>query len=237
MPPRTNTLANARDLGAWLRRSAGREIRFARHNAGLTIQQLARRLGWSKSKISRIERGLSPGVTLIDLALLCALVGLRPSIRFYPVERPLRDIGRIELLAALNNRIHASWRTTQEVPMPDARDLRAADQLSVIPGCRVMVEAYRRFSDEQAQVRPARAKQAQLKADRLILLLEDTLVNRRAVAAAGQELKRSFPVPQRRMLRALATGIDPGGDGIVMLRRLRDTANNGQVAGGGTNHE
>jgi transcriptional regulator with XRE-family HTH domain len=236
MPPRTNTLADARDLGAWLRRSAGREIRFARHNAGLTLQQLALRLRWSKSKISRIERGLSPGLTLDDLALLCALVGLRPSIKFYPVERPLRDIGQIELLAALNNRIHPSWRTTQEVPMPDARDLRAADQLSVIPGCRVMVEAYRRFSDQQAQVRPARAKQAELKADRLILLLEDTLVNRRAVAAGGPDLRRSFPVPQRAMLHALASGMDPGGDGIVILRRLRDTGKDPPVAGGGTNH-
>ena len=237
MPPRANTIADARDLGAWMRRSAGREIRLARHNAGLTLQQLAVRLGWSKSKISRIERGLSPSVTLDDLVILCALVGLRPSIKFYPARRPLRDIGQIELLAAFNNRVHPSWKTTQEVPMPDARDLRAADQLSAIPGCRVMIEAYRRFSDEQAQVRPARAKQAELQADRLILLLEDTLVNRWAVAAAGAELRRSFPIPQRAMLRALAAGIDPGGDGIVMLRRLPSPPNDAPVARGRTNRE
>ena len=237
MPPRTNTIADARDLGAWMRRSAGREIRLARHNAGLTLQQLGLRLGWSKSKISRIERGLSPSVTLDDLVILCALVGLRPSIKFYPARRPLRDIGQIELLAAFNSRMHPSWKTTQEVPMPDARDLRAADQLSAIPGCRLMVEAYRRFSDEQAQVRPARAKQAELQADRLILLLEDTLVNRWAVAAAGAELRRSFPIPQRAMLRALAAGIAPGGDGIVMLRRLRSTPSDAPVARGRTNRE
>jgi transcriptional regulator with XRE-family HTH domain len=235
MPPRTNIIAEARDHSAWLRRSAGREIRLARHNAGLTLQQLALRLGWSKSKISRIERGLSPSVTLDDLAVLCDLVGLRPSLKFYPARRPLRDIAQIELLAALNNRMHPSWKTTQEVPMPDARDLRAADQLSAIPGCRVMVEAYRRFSDEQAQVRPARAKQAELEADRLILLLEDTLINRRAVAAARAELGRSFPVTQRAMLLALAAGIDPGGDGIVLLRRLRSAARDGAVARRRTN--
>jgi transcriptional regulator with XRE-family HTH domain len=237
MPPRTNTLADAESHAAWLRRTGGREIRLARHNAGATIEQLAQRLGWSKSKVSRIERGLSRGVSVTDVVRLSALVGLRPSIKFYPVGRPLRDIGQIELLAALNNRMHSSWKTKQEVPMPDARDLRAADQLSVIPGCRLMVEAYRRFSDQQAQVRPARAKQAELNADRLVLLLEDTLVNRQALAAAGPELRRTFPVPQRAMLRALAIGTDPGGDGIVILRRVRGAGGDHSIARHRTNPE
>lgn len=237
MPPRTNTLADADSFTAWLRRSAGQEVRLARHNAGATVGQLALRLGWSKSKVSRIERGLSLSVSVRDLALLSALVGLRPSVKFYPVGRPLRDIGQIELLAALNSRMHPSWRTTQEVPMPRSGDLRAADQLSVIPGCRLMIEAYRRFGDEQAQVRPSRAKQAELKADRLVLLLEDTLVNRQAIATAGSELRRSFPVPQRAMIRALATGTDPGGDGLVILRRLRRDGGNGSVAPHRTNPE
>src|SRR3990170_2373368 len=81
---------------------------------------------------------------------------------------------RIELRAALNMRMHPSWRSTHEVPMPKHGDFRAADQVSMIAGCRLMVEAYRRFSDYQAQSRSARAKQSDLGADRLVLLLEDT---------------------------------------------------------------
>ena len=237
MPPRSHTLADAEGFTAWLRRAAGHEIRLERHNRGLTMAQLAARLGWSKSKISRIERGMSAHVSVRDLTLLSALVGLRPSVKFYPVGRPLRDIGQIELLAALNSRLHRSWRTTQEVPMPHPGDLRAADQLSAIPGCRLMVEAYRRFSDQQAQVRPSRAKQTQLGADRLVLLFEDTLTNRQAVAAGGAELRRAFPVGQRAMLRALAAGRDPGGDGIVMLRRLRGAGPDASVARDGTKTE
>ena len=47
---------------------AGREIRLARLNAGATAQGVAERLGWSKSKVSRIERGILPRVALSDLA-------------------------------------------------------------------------------------------------------------------------------------------------------------------------
>ena len=194
------------------------------------MQQVGDRIGWSKSKISRIERGLSPRVALADLVLIGAVVGVRPSVRFFPTGRPLRDAGQVELLAALTRRMHPSWQHRHEVPMPRAGDLRAADQVSTIRGCSVMVEAYRRFADYQAQVRAARAKQRDLGVDRLLILVEATRANRRAMEGIGEELRHSFPVPPRRLLAALAAGIDPGGDAIVLLRRVR-------VAPHGTNGE
>ena len=103
--------------------------------------------------------------------------------------------------------------------MPRDGDLRAADQLSTIPGCRLLVEAYRRFADNQAQTRSARAKQRDLGADRLLIVVEATRTNRRAVAALGPELRRSFPIGPRAMLAALAAGLDPGGDGVLLLPR------------------
>ena len=105
--------------------------------------------------------------------------------------------------------------------MPLPGDLRAADQLSSIPGCHLMVEAYRRVTDFQAQLRAARAKQRDLGADRLLLLLESTDLNRRMVRGLGNEERRSLPLAPRRMLAALAAGVDPGGDGILFLRRER----------------
>lgn len=218
MPPRTHTLGEARRFLDWQRTDAGRELRLARHIAGATLQQVGDRLGWSKSKISRIERGRSRRVALEDLVLIGAAVGVRPSIRFFPTARPIRDVHQLRLLASLNARMHPRWSHVQEVPMPRPGDLRAADQVSTIPGCSLMVEAYSRFADSQAQVRSARAKQRDLGADRLLLLLEDSDSNRRAASAVGGEVHRSFPVPARAMLAALAAGRDPGGDGIVFLR-------------------
>jgi transcriptional regulator with XRE-family HTH domain len=233
MPPRTQQLPEAARHAAWVRTETGREIRLARTNAAATTQRVAERLGWSKSKVSRIERGLIGTVALSDLALLAAVVGLRMSVKLYPAGVPLRDIGQVELLAALNDRMHRRWVTRHEVPMPRAGDLRAADQVSRIPGCAVMIEAYRNFADYQAQSRSARLKQADLGADRLVLLLEDTRRNRETLRAAGSEARRSFPVSQRAMLAALGAGRDPGGDGIVILRRART----GRVASRATNSE
>jgi transcriptional regulator with XRE-family HTH domain len=224
MPPRTHTLGEAQRQLDWLRGELGRELRVARHAAGATMQQVAARIGWSKSKVSRIERGRSPRVTLEDLAMLGAVVGLRPSVRFFPSGRPIADQGQLELLAALNRRMHSRWTHRQEVPMPTARDLRAADQVSTIPGCTVMIEAIRRFTDAQLLTRAARLKQRDLGADLLLLLVEDTLTNRRAIRAADEELRRSFPVSSRTMLERLGAGMDPGGDGIVLLRRARSAA-------------
>jgi len=229
MPPRTHTRSEADRFLSWLRTDVGKELRLGRHNAAATMQQVADRIGWSKSKISRIERGLSRRVSLGDVTAFGAVVGLRPYLKLFPVGPALRDIGQVELLAALNVRMHRRWATTHEVPMPTPGDLRAADQVSTIPGCRVMVEAYPRLSDYQAQTRSARTKQQELGADLLILLLEDTRTNRRALAAAGLEPRRSFPIPQRAMLAALATGRGPGGDGIVLLRRLRGAGAGGRA--------
>jgi transcriptional regulator with XRE-family HTH domain len=219
MPPRTHTLGEARRFLSYLRTEAGRELRLARHNAGATQQQVADRIGWSKSKVSRIERGVTPRVSLEDLVLVSAVVGLRPSLKWFPTGRPLRDQGQIELLATLTRRMHPSWSHRHEVPMPRSGDLRAADLVSTIPGCRLMTEAIRRFADEQAQTRSAREKQRDLGADRLLIVVEATRANRRAIAAAGHELRHSFPISARSMLASLAAGLDPGGDGILLLPR------------------
>jgi transcriptional regulator with XRE-family HTH domain len=221
MPPRTNTLAEANRYLAWSRADAGRELRLARHNAGLTLEATGRRLGWSKTKLSRIERGRNPRVSLEDLVLIGSMVGVRPSIRFFPTVRPIRDEAQLQLLATLNRRMHPRWTHRQEVPMPRAGDLRAADQVSTIDGCRLMIEACTRFADAQAQIRAARAKQRDLGADRLLLLIEDTHTNRTAVLAAMPAVRPSFAVPARSMLAAIAGGRDPGGDGLLLLRRSR----------------
>ncbi len=87
-----------------------------------------------------------------------------------------------------------------------------------------MIEAYRWFGDNQAQTRAARTKQRDLGADRLILLIEDTRANRRALVAMGDDVRRSLSISQRAAMAALAAGRDPGGDAIILLRRRRADA-------------
>lgn len=101
--------------------------------------------------------------------------------------------------------------------MPIPGDLRSGDCLIAVPDCRILVEAFTRLSDWQAQTAAAARKKRDLGADRLILLLSATHANRRAAAEAAAIGSGSFPIATRATLQALADGRDPRADAIVLL--------------------
>jgi hypothetical protein len=53
--------------------------------------------------------------------------------------------------------------------------------------------------------------------DRLVMLLLASKANREAVREGGVILRDQFPLGTRRILEALRSGRDPGGNGIVFL--------------------
>ena len=89
--------------------------------------------------------------------------------------------------------------------------------LGLIELCRVLVEAFTRLSNWQAQTANAARKARDLGANRLIILVADTHANRRALAEADAIRDGSFPIRTRAALAALGAGTDPGGDAIVVL--------------------
>lgn len=204
-------------LGRWIRLDAGRELRLARRSAGLRQVDVARRLGTSASRVCRVENGNLPRLTLHDLARHAAAVGLKPSVKLYPLGPRLVDRAHLELLARFRRRLHPSWSWETEVALPLAGDLRSADCRITVPGCSVLVEAYTRLSDWQRQTSGAARKKRDLAADRLIILLAATHANRRAAAEAATVSDGSFPLSTKEILAALAQGRDPGADGIVSL--------------------
>jgi hypothetical protein len=172
----------------------------------------------STSHVSRVENAQLANLGLESLARHAAAVGLRPSVRLFPSGRRLLDRPQLELLARFRSRLHASWRWETEVPMPIAGDLRSADCRVSRPGCAIIVEAYTRLSDWQAQTAAASRKKRDLGADRLVILIAATHANRRAVAEADAvRSSGSFPVGTKAALRALARGEDPGSDCLVVL--------------------
>jgi transcriptional regulator with XRE-family HTH domain len=217
MSTRTRPEYEAARLGRQLLADVGRELRMARHMAGMRQADVARRMGSSTSHVCRIEHGQVPSLGLPALTRHAAVVGLRPSIRLYPLGRRLVDRPQLELLGRLRGRVHPAWGWRTEVPMPMANDLRSADACLRIVGCTVLVEAFTRLSDFQAQSAAAARKKRDLPADRLILLVAATRANRHALAEAESVAWGSFPVSPRRALRALAEGRDPQGDAIVLL--------------------
>ena len=217
MSTRTNPIHEARGYSRWLRGRLGRELRIARHRAGHTQRRTGRAIGRSGSWISRVEAGRVPGVSLAELTLIAAAVGMKLSANLFPAGRRPLDAPQLALLNRFNARIGPQWHRELDRVMPLAGDLRAVDEVISTGSCSCAVEAITRLVDWQAQLRPARAKQRDLGAARLILLIQGSHANRRMLHELGPLVPDDFPIGTRHALRSLAAGEDPGGDCLVVL--------------------
>lgn len=223
MAVRQSALREAGRAASWSLRILGRELRVARITGGMTQRAVGGRIGRAASHVSRVEHGLIPGLTMAQLHRHAATVGLKPFVNLYPaVSRPL-DHAQLTLLSAFRDRLNNGWRVDLEVPMPISGDLRAADAVISRPGLRVMVEVITRLADFQAQLRAARRKVRDLKADRLVFVVAATATNRHALRDVGAAVSDAFPVGTRTALHRLAAGEDPGGDALVLLNAPRRT--------------
>ena len=217
MATRTRSIDDARRAWERMAVTTGDELRAARYVLGATLQEVADAIGVSASEVSRRELAKSPRLTGEKLAIHAAAVGLRLSVRLWPVGGGVRDAGQARYVAAFLARAGRAWRVVVEAPVPIAGDLRAADILLVGGATRIAVEVITRLADLQAQVRAAQLKARDIGATRLILVIAGTLANRRALSAVRGALLDSFDLDTRRLMSELATGRDPGRDGIVVL--------------------
>jgi len=198
-----------------VRRTAS-ELLNARRAVGISQRELGRRLRISHTKVGRAERG-EPGQLTIELAAaMAAVLGLQFNATLHPDGDPVRDAAHVALLARFRSRLSPDleWRT--EVPVPIEGDRRSADAVLRAFGVEVLVEAETRIDDVQALERKISAKQRDLGIGRAILLIADTR-HHRAWIASIPELRSRFPVSARACFAALAKGVDPGGDAIVLM--------------------
>lgn len=217
MGNRQSIQRDALRFGAWLLRDIGRELRVARIIAGLRQADVAMVVGTSIAHVSRVEHGLIRGIGIPALSRHAAAVGLKPYVKLFPaVSRPL-DRAQLALLARFRERLSGAWQIVVEAPMPIGGDLRAADAVITIPGCRCVVEVITRLADLQAQLRVARIKQRDLRADRLIFVVSGSTTNRRTIRDMGPAVADAFPLDTRRALARLGDGLDPGADALIVL--------------------
>ncbi len=200
-----------------IRTGLGAEARRARQERNLSLREVARAVGLSASEVSRIERGLVPGVSIYDLSQIMAVVGLDLSSKAYPGGQPIRDAAQIALLAQFRARLHASLRWRAEVPMPIAGDQRAWDGTIDGPGWTYGTEAETGPRDAQALIRRVSLKIRDAAVDGAILVLPDTRRARTFLREAAEYLRPQFPVDGARALELLRAGVDPGGSSIVVI--------------------
>ncbi|WP_280389636.1 helix-turn-helix domain-containing protein [Nocardia wallacei] len=63
------------------RRQLGRYLREARQAANMTLEEVAPRMQWSPSKLSRVEKGLTPNIRVLDVEALCLIYDVDGDLR------------------------------------------------------------------------------------------------------------------------------------------------------------
>lgn len=194
-----------------------RDLRDARLDRSVAGQDVARALGMSASQFSRVERGLVEHVSIQQLAIMAASVGLELNVRLFPAGQPLRDVAHAALLDRLRLRLHRSLRFATEVPLPSLGDRRAWDAVVTGNAWRLGIEAETRPRDRQALERRLALKFRDGDVSVMALLLLDSRHNREFVRANSDVLVDRFPTPSRRALELLAAGVAPDGNAIILL--------------------
>lgn len=105
----------------------GSDLRTARVGAGLSLRRVAEAVGIAAPQISRIERGLAPSTSVVQLARLGAVIGLDVRLRAYPGGDALRDTGQLRVIDRFRERLPPRVSVRLEVPLPIPRDRRAWD--------------------------------------------------------------------------------------------------------------
>jgi hypothetical protein len=171
----------------------------------------------SHAQFGRIERGVLEDLTVAQASRAGLAVGLRLASRYYPDGDPVRDRAQLAVLERFRRRLPpgADWWT--EVPLPIAGDRRAWDALLRLAGRRAGCEAETRITDVQSLERRLALKLRDGGADILILLVSDTRWNRGVLAAHREALRALLPLDGRDVLRSLAGGQLPAGNGLIVL--------------------
>ena len=171
----------------------------------------------SPSEFGRIERGVLQRPTLDQLGRACLAVGLKLSVKAYPVADPVRDGPQRALLERFRTLLPPAARWATEVRLELPGDLRAWDGMAVLHERHAACEAETNLHDIQALDRRIGLKQRDGQVDVVILVVADTRSNRRVIAEHRDALRPRFPLHGRQIRSILAAGHLPDRSGIILL--------------------
>jgi hypothetical protein len=170
----------------------------------------------SQARLSRLELAVDTPARVDELAVVCAVLGLRLSLKAYPDGHAVRDAAQLGVIARLRPQVPPVFRWRTEVPIGGSGDLRAWDVQLDGPGS-VGIDAETRLSDVQALQRRSELKQRDSGVDVMILLVARSRHNAAVLRAHRAALASTFPAATYEIMSALRTGRVPSRNGIVVL--------------------
>jgi transcriptional regulator with XRE-family HTH domain len=201
--------------GRWIRQAIGRELRDARLAAGLSQRRVAHAAGLSQPRVSRIEQAVDTPARVDELAMMCAALGMRLSVKAYPEGQPVRDAAQLRLLERFRARLGSRFRWLSEAPIGGFGDLRAWD-IRLDGSGSIGIDAETRLHDIQALQRRCETKWRDSGVDRIVLLVARTHHNGAVLRTHRDALASTFPADTSETMAALRRGRLPDRNGIVV---------------------
>jgi transcriptional regulator with XRE-family HTH domain len=193
------------------------ELRVARQEAGISQRALAAEVGWYQSELNRLELFRLETISIVRLAEIASVLGLKLSASLHPFGEASRDQGQQSVYARFRPLVAAPYALTREVPFPGVGDLRSWDAMLKLDALLVGVELETRVRDIQACVRKIRAREQHGGADEILLVLADTRHNRRIVEELRETLGPRYATPPSALLAALRNGTRMPGSGVILV--------------------
>ena len=199
-------------------RTLADDIRDARLAAGISQGAAARAAGVSASQWGRLERGDLERPDVVQLSCAGRALGMRASLKFYPVGSPVRDRPQLALFGRFGGVLGAPLRPHAEVTLPISEDLRAWDVMVDGDGAPFFADLETHATDAQALERRLRLKQRDdPRATVVLLVLSRSVHHRRFLAEYREVFRDLLPLDAPVILRSLRAGRRPPASGIVML--------------------
>ena len=217
MPAHDDIEQHGQRIARQVRLDAASAVLSARLDSGISQQTAGRAAGMSRAQFGRIERGEIAHLSVDQLCRAAAAVGLKVSLRTFPDGDPARDAGQLAILERFHQRLpsEALWRT--EVPLPIRGDRRAWDGLVVLRRRRAGCECETRLRDAQSVERRLALKQRDGQVDIVLLIVPDTVGNRRFLDQHREQLRTLLPLDSRQVLDAFRRGELLEKSGIVIV--------------------
>ena len=195
------------------------EIHDARVRAGLSQEEVGRRVGVSGDKVWKIEHQRLPSLSIRDACEIGAVLGLDFAARLYPNGALVRDAGQarrlLRLLTAVGKPL--SYRTDVVLPSQgDRLELRAWDAVIYGLGERTGIELEARLGDMQATARRHNLKRRDDPVDHFLFAVADTRHNRRVLGEFALLLSDLPRLRTATVLRLLRGGRHPP-SGLILI--------------------
>jgi transcriptional regulator with XRE-family HTH domain len=192
------------------------ELRSERQVANVSQRTVARELDWQQSELNRLERFGFPNVSLVRLAEIAAVLGLRLTARLDRVGDPIRDGASQALIGRFTSLVGSAYRITREALLPNGGQ-RSWDVLLRLGSHLVGVEAVTRIRDVQALVRHTRLREREGGVEHILLVLSNSSHNRTLVGQLLEALGPRFATSPADIIRALKAGKPVPGSGVILL--------------------